>query len=125
MAFDTELRDRVVGMLLPLGPVAPRSMFGACGLYLDGVMFALIWEDTLFLKTDGKNRPRFEAEGCAPFTYKTEDGRNVVMSFSAAPVQAMMDPGELLDWAESAVAAARRVRVAKTEGKRVRRAPGR
>lgn len=125
MAFDTELRDRVVGMLLPLGPVAPRSMFGCCGLYLDGVMFALIREDTLFLRTDGRNQPRFEAEGCAPFSYETEDGRNIIMSYSAAPVHAMMDPGELLDWAEGAVAAARRVRAAKPGGKRVRRAPGR
>jgi DNA transformation protein len=125
MAFDTELRDRIVGMLLPLEPVAPRSMFGGCGLYLDGVMFALIWEDTLFLKTDGKNRPRFEAEGCAPFTYETGDGRNVVMSYSATPTQVMMDQSELLDWVEGAVAAALRARNAKSSGKRLKRAPGR
>jgi DNA transformation protein len=125
MAFSIKLRDRVVGMLLPLGPVAPRSMFGGCGLYLDGIMFALIVEDTLYLKTDDRNRPRFEAEGCRPFAYETEGGRTVIMSYSEAPDQAMMDPGELLDWAEGAVAAARRARIKKTDSKRVRRAPAR
>lgn len=125
MAFSIKLRDRVVGMLLPLGPVIARAMFGGCGFYLDGIMFALIVGDSFYLKTDDKSRSRFEAEGCAPFTYETEGGRNVITSYCEAPARAMMDAGELLDWAEGAVAAARRARSGKLSGKRLRRAPGR
>jgi DNA transformation protein len=91
-------------------------------------MFGLIADDTLYLKTDERNRPRFEAAGMPPFSYETESGRNIIMSYSEVPPAAMMAPAELVDWAEGAVAAARRSRAgkAKHEAKRrsVRRPSG-
>ena len=59
MASSTQFRDRVLGKLLPFGPVRARAMFGGYGLFLDDVMFALIARDTLFFKVDGENRPDF------------------------------------------------------------------
>ncbi|MBM3573801.1 MAG: TfoX/Sxy family protein [Alphaproteobacteria bacterium] len=123
MGFSAKFRDQAVGMLMPMRPVMARSMFGGCGLFLDGIMLGLIVDRTLYLKVDAGNLARFEAEGCAPFSYETEDGRNVVMSYREAPVHAMMNPDELCAWAENALAAARRSHT-KTS-KRIRPAPER
>jgi DNA transformation protein and related proteins len=38
---DSEFASFVVECLQPLGPVSARRMFGGCGIYLHGTMFAL------------------------------------------------------------------------------------
>jgi DNA transformation protein len=106
--FVAHLLDLLAG----LGPVVARSMFGGFGLYLDGVMFGLVADETFYLKTDALSRPRFEAAGLEPFVY---EGRNrpVAMSYHEAPPAALDDPDELAGWARDAVAAAKRARAAK------------
>jgi DNA transformation protein len=37
------------------GPVTIRKMFGGYGVYHDGLMFALVADDTLYLKADDEN----------------------------------------------------------------------
>ena len=67
MASSAEFRDHVLDLLAALGPVTARRMFGGFGIYLDGVMFALIADDILYLKVDDRTRPDYEAAGSAPF----------------------------------------------------------
>ncbi|GMU40404.1 MAG: hypothetical protein AMXMBFR23_12700 [Chloroflexota bacterium] len=99
-------------------PVSARAMFGGHGLYVDGVMFALVADGALYLKTDDANRPAFEAQRLPPFTYET-GGRRTVMSFCAAPEDALDDPEALRGWFEGARDAALRALAARRpRGKR-------
>lgn len=114
--------DKALGLLLPLGPVHARAMFGGYGLCLDGTMFALIADDRLFFKVDDESRARFAKAGGEPFTYEreTRDGetRIVVMSYCAAPIGALASAKRLLPWAELGVAAAKRAARVKPAKKR-------
>jgi DNA transformation protein len=103
------MRDVAVARLTPFGPVAARAMFGGFGLYIDGVMFALIARGRLWFKTDDANRPDYEAVGAEPFTYQ---GRNkpVIMSYSEIVAAVFDDPERLMAWADKAHAAARRAK---------------
>jgi TfoX N-terminal domain len=47
-AYKTFLQD----LLSDFGPVNIRNMFGGAGVYADGVMFAIVVDDTLYLKAD-------------------------------------------------------------------------
>lgn len=81
-------------------------------------MFGLVADGALFLKVDGANRPAFEALGLPPFTYEA-GGRRTVMSFSAAPEDALDDPEALRGWFEGAREAALRALAARRpRGKR-------
>jgi len=99
--------ERVLGLLLPLGPVRSRAMFGGWGLYLDGIMFALIAWDRLFFKVDEENKPRFADAGSVAFTYQGKS-KPIEMSYWEAPAGSLEGPEALLPWAESGLAAARR-----------------
>src|SRR5207344_2622802 len=66
------------------GRVTALRMFGGYGLYCDGVMFALIADDVLYLKTDDVNRPELERAGSAPFTYEA-NGRRTIIAYWRAP----------------------------------------
>lgn len=109
MSKDRTFVDQVLGLLMPLGPVRARAMFGGWGVYLDDTMFALIDDDALFLKVDRESEGRFAAAGAAPFVY-TRAGDSITMSYRKAPDGSLGDPGALLPWAELALAAARRAR---------------
>ena len=106
--FVAHVRD----LLQALGPVAPRRMFGGWGLFLDGVMFALIASDRLYLKADRQTEARFAEAGCAPFAYEAR-GKTIELSYREAPDGSLEAPDELLPWARLAVAAARRAKAEK------------
>ena len=93
-----------------LGRVVPRvrakSMFGGVGIYADELFFALIADDTLYLKVDDTNRADFEARGMGPFRPYGEGGE--VMQYYQVPDDALEDPDALRSWAEKAMAVAGR-----------------
>jgi DNA transformation protein len=107
-------------LLGPHGPITVRRMFGGACIFRDGVMFALIVDDTLYFKADDSNRRDFEAEGLAPFSYETKNGRNTIMSYWRCPDRLFDDPDEMAAWAGKALAAARKAAAKPAAGKRTR-----
>ena len=93
-----------------LGRIKSRRMFGAWGLYCDGLFFAIVADDVLHLKVDAVSRPDFEAAGLAPFTYSMKDGRQQSLSYYPLPEAALDDEDEFLAWARRGLEAALRAR---------------
>jgi DNA transformation protein len=106
--FIELLRDALSG----LGPVSVRRMFGAAGIYADGVMFGLIADDTLYLKADEETKRAFEEEGLEPFVYVGR-GKTIAMSYWSIPERLLDDPDEMVHWARIALGVARRAAAAK------------
>ena len=113
-SFAEFLREQ----LAPLGRVTMRRMFGKTGVFCDGVMFAMVTENTLYFRVDDHNRETFkEAEGFPPLNY-AKGGAMIDLSFWRVPERLFDEPDELVTWAQAALAAARRV-----AAKRERTAP--
>jgi DNA transformation protein and related proteins len=119
-SFIALLQDQLRGM----GSVSVRRLFGGAGLYAAGTMFALVSDETLYLKADETTRADFEAEGMQPFSYATKDGPNTLMSYWRAPERLFDDPDEMLAWATRALAAAKRSAAKTSSPKSRRRKPG-
>lgn len=115
--FIEFLRDQLRGV----GPIAVRRMFGGAGVFADGLMFALVADDTLYFKADEASRADFEAEGMPAFSYETKDGRNTIMSYWRAPERLYDDADDMQAWARKALGAARRAAAAKSGNKGARR----
>jgi DNA transformation protein len=96
--------------LAPLGAFRARPMFGGHGLYLDDLMFGLIYDARLYLKADEESRPAFEREGSEPFVYDSSKGC-ITMSYWLCPPAALKDPAKLRAWVGRAHAAAQRVKM--------------
>lgn len=101
-AFSEMLSD----LLAPLGSISVRGMFGGAGVYCDGLMFGLVADDVLYLKSDEKSCRPFEAEGCGPFVYEGK-GRPIAMSYWRTPERLLDEPEEMLGWARIALGVAR------------------
>lgn len=111
-AARNEFVAYVLELMAGWAPVSARKMFGGHGLYRDGLMFALIVEDELFLKTDADNVAQFERAGSRPFVYQNKT-RTVQMSYWSAPEASLESSDEMGIWCRSAYGAAMRARTAK------------
>ena len=103
MAVTEGFKDFVTELLGGVGPVTIRNMFGGAGVYADGVMFAIVVDDVLYLKADETSQRTFEAEGMAPFTYRSGKGP-VAMRNWEVPPRLLEEPEELASWAREAIA---------------------
>ncbi len=108
MANSPDFVAHVVELMREAGRVTSRAMFGGHGVYVDGVIVAIVVADVLYLKTDDETRPRFVAEGLAPFEYATRRGTREVTSYFAPPGEALESPAAMRDWLRLAIGAALR-----------------
>lgn len=110
MAAGAEFLDFVKEQLADFGPVSVRRMFGGAGIFRDGLMFALISDETLYLKADAASQGEFEALGLPPFSYGAKGGKRTVMAYWRAPEACLDDRDEMTEWALKAYGAALRAR---------------
>lgn len=85
-------------VLSELGEVAEKGMFGGYGVFMDGLMFALVDSSgRQFFRVDDTTRPAYEAAG------SDKHGR---MPYMTIPEDVLADDGRLLEWGRSAHAVA-------------------
>lgn len=118
-AFAQEIADRIVS----IGPVGVARFFSGAALKVGGVQFAFVLRGSLYLRTDERSRPAFEAAGSAPFSYPGRSKTVTVSAYYEAPVDVLDDDDELNRWAEDAYRAAVAAHRAKPPKRSRRRQP--
>jgi DNA transformation protein len=107
--------------LAPLGRLAFRRMFGKTGIFCDGVMFAMVADNTLYVRVDDESKATFkEAAAFPPLNY-SKKGFTIDLAFWRVPERLFDEPDELVAWGRAALAAAHRIatkRVRPTVGKK-------
>jgi DNA transformation protein and related proteins len=114
-------QDAIAEMFSAYGQIQSKRMFSGFGLYSEGVCFCLVLRGgEFYFKVDETSAPRFEAEGCKPFSYSQRRSGKVVTvnSFWQMPERLYDDPDELADWTRQAVAVALRLQLAKSSRKK-------
>ena len=92
--------DELLDLLAPLGEgVRARKMFGGYGIYKDDLMFGLVAEDRLYLRTDDETRAQFEDRGCEPFVFGYKNGKAIVSKYFEPPEAAFTSPLKMKPWA--------------------------
>ena len=109
-------------LLAGLGPIAIKRMFGGAGVYAGPVIFGLIIDEVLYLKTDEALRAELEAAGSEPWVYVMPKGpragQAASMGYWRMPETALDDPDEAVAWARKALAVGEAAAATKTKRKR-------
>ena len=108
MPVSGDYIEFVRDLLAGFEPLRIKRMFGGAGVYTGELFFAILADDTLYLKADEDNRADFEQQGLHPFSYETKTGRAGTMSYYPVPAEALEDPEALDPWVRRALAAAER-----------------
>jgi DNA transformation protein len=99
-------RDLLEELFAPLGGVNIRRMFGGLGVFREGIMFGLVADDVLYMKTDESTSPAYRVEGSGPFIYDSARGRTISMPYWRLPERLYDDPDAFREWALAAFAVA-------------------
>lgn len=94
----SEFAASLVDVFSAFGRVSLRRMFGGHGVFYDGLMFALVVDDELYLKADDSNRDLLIGQGSHPFTYHKK-GKPVALQYYLAPEAMFDDPDDAAYWA--------------------------
>ncbi|WP_421864838.1 TfoX/Sxy family protein [Motiliproteus sp.] len=102
---DGEKKNEFVSHLLDLmqvlGPVEARRMFGGYGIFLQGLMFALVDGQDLYLKVDDQTRADYEAQGLEPFRY-FRAGKPCALNYYQAPESVIEEQALMRLWGSRA-----------------------
>ncbi len=101
--------DDIADMFASLGPVTIRRMFGAKGIYHQGLIIALEVDGEVLLKADDKSKDIFAAAGAKRWSYQGKT-KPVAMPYWSIPDTAYDDPDEMAVWVRMAYEAALRVK---------------
>jgi DNA transformation protein len=105
MAVTEDFFSYVLEQISGLRGVASRRMFGAVGLYSDGVFFGLISSDVLYFKVGDSNRPDYEARRMGQFR-PFRDRPQISMTYYEVPAEVLEDAEECMLWARRSIAVA-------------------
>ena len=114
MAFTPKYRAHVEEHLSAVTPITTRAMFGGLEIYSDGLFFALVDEDKLYLKVSEINQADFEEAGMEPFI--PWPGAQP-MGYWELPEGILERPKELQVWVDKALAVAQSKAKPKKPGK--------
>ena len=105
MSVSASFKEFLIEQMAGFGPVTIRPMFGGAGVMRDGLMFALIDDEVLYLKVDETSRAAFVAENLPPFVYSRKD-QKIDMSYFRVPERCLDDADEMAKWCRVAYGAA-------------------
>ena len=109
MAVSRDYLDYVLGQLRALGAVRSRRMFGAAGIYCTDVFFAIISDDTLYLRVDDATRSDYTARGMGAFR-PYADRPELSMTYYEVPAEVLEDAEELVLWSRRSLGTRQGVR---------------
>ncbi len=107
MAISSEYKSYLLELFAPFGAIAVKRVFGFTGLFAGEVMFGLVADERIYLKTDERSRKNYQDEGSKPLRFRLKPkGEIVSTSYFALPERLYDEPEELAAWAKRAYEAA-------------------
>jgi len=103
----SEFVDYLSEVFERFGTIHAKKMFGGHGIYHDGIFFALVADEMLYLKADSTIAHHFETKNLAQFCY-VKDGKTIKMSYYLAPEEIYDDRDKAAIWAKRSFEAALR-----------------
>lgn len=118
MPHKSEFVEYLVEMLQPLGTIRVKSMFGGWGFYADERFFAIVADESFYVKVDDVSRADFEALDLKPFRYEVRGQTRASLDYYEPPAAAMDDRELLCEWGRKGLAAAERAQAKKKPRKK-------
>lgn len=103
MSVSNDFLSYVIEQISAVGSLRTKRMFGAVGLYSGDYFFAIIDDDTIYLKTDESNYEAFKARGMRQFMASPDQPASG-MGYYEVPADVLEDRDEMVVWARKSVA---------------------
>ena len=105
MSVSPEFKNYILDQFAGLGDLAVKKMFGGFGIWCDFLFFAILIDDTLYLKGDLASKAEYIKNGMAPFRVKKRKGqvKQYDMNYFSVPTDILENRSELRQWGQKAL----------------------
>lgn len=104
MHRGNKFHEYVMGDLFAdLPGITSRPMFGGYGIYKNGIIFAIIINNTLYFKVGSTNKKDYESYSSEPFIYIAPSGRKSVMPYWRLPDEILELREEIPKWVDKSI----------------------
>lgn len=86
-------------LLRDIDGVSTRRMFSGVGIYKNGIIFAIVINDTLFFKTDATNQHLYKKYNSKPFSFMQKN-KMIELSYWEVPADVIENKILLQQWLE-------------------------
>jgi DNA transformation protein and related proteins len=108
---DDGFTTHIVDLLKPWCDVEPRRMFSGVGLFANGLMFAIIFDDMLFLKdSKDENGKPIKTPFKKEYVEYERQGKTIQLGYFQAPGRALDDSRYLIELAKASYQSASKKR---------------
>lgn len=98
MPLSPDFIDYATELIAGFGKVDVKRMFGGAALSRNGVGFAILDDDTFFLKADAALGAELKKQGCKPWVYSVKkDGTVRDIAYWSLPAMAADDPDDAVE----------------------------
>ncbi|MDX2274948.1 MAG: TfoX/Sxy family protein [Hyphomonadaceae bacterium] len=108
---EDSFHDFVCELFAGVGSISVKRMFGGAGVYTEGLMFALLADEVIYIKADTALKAELMREGSGPFVWTPENGpragEQVEMGYWRLPDAALDEPDLAAAWGRKALNVAR------------------
>ena len=104
-----EFLNYMLDLLEPMGELSCKPLFGGYAICKHDAAFALVFDGTVYFKTDTTNRKDYESYSSNPLTYQKQ-GKTISLSNLEVPAEVIEDQDRLLQWANTAYKIAKNVK---------------
>lgn len=96
MSVNEGFMEHIQQMLSEIDGFVVKKMFRGAGLYVDGNIFGIVNEATMYLKTDAAYQDEFISRGMERF--QPFKGKTMKMPYYEVPPDVLEDSGVLKEW---------------------------
>lgn len=93
--------DFVLEQMASIPGVSKRAMFGGFGIYREGLMFALIADESLYFKANDFLADEFIALDLPPFEFQSK-GKSMTLKYYRAPESVFEESEWMQHWSDKA-----------------------
>jgi DNA transformation protein len=108
LAFSQRFATEIIDQLGEVGELTARRMFGALGLYANGVIFGMIVDETLYLRLDKAGFGALRRLGGTPLRPVSRKPDLESARYISVPLEMLEDRDELIAWVSHAIEVAQR-----------------
>ncbi len=106
MHMKSSLVEYATAELTTLGKISNRGIFGGVGIFIEGRLLGIVYNDVLYLHTGPSNREDYEKRGMEQFKPYPK-AFDLTTDHHQVPSDVLADPQQLRQWGERALRAAR------------------
>jgi len=101
MVVSENFMEYVLDQLSLLDGISTRKMFGGVAIYRYKKIFALVSDDTVYMKVDETTKAKYIDAGSTPLV--PFPNRPIIKSYYELPVDILENVDELVEWVEESL----------------------